>query len=93
MGRSLLLDKNTGHYRQPESLGKQAEGITNRGKTSTQGPHSQILMTVGGGLGGPTEVHILYPKKSQVQNLFIPKNPLVLFLQPKKSLCSFLRPK
>ena len=35
MGRSLLLDKNTGHYRQPESLGKQAEGVTNRGKTST----------------------------------------------------------
>ena len=27
-----------------------------------QGPHLQILMTGGG--GGPTEVHILYPKKS-----------------------------
>ena len=37
MGRSLLLDKDTGHYRQPESLGKQAEGITNRGKSSTPG--------------------------------------------------------
>ena len=28
-----------------------------------QGPHSQILMT-GEGVGGPTEVHILYQKKS-----------------------------
>ena len=24
----------------------------------------------GGGGGGPTEVHILYPKKSQLQNLY-----------------------
>ena len=94
MGRSLLLDKNTGHYRQPESLGKQAEGITNRGKTSTPGsPLTNFNDGGRGGLGGPTEVHILYPKKSQVQNLFIPKNPFVLFLQPKKALCSFLRPK
>ena len=58
-----------------------------------QGPHSQTLMTEGGGGGGPTEVHILYPKKSQVQNLSTPKNPLVLFLQPKKSLCFFSDPK
>ena len=36
----------------------------------TQGPHSQSLMTGG---GGPTEVHILYPKRSR-QNLSIPKN-------------------
>ena len=35
-----------------------------------QGPHSHILMT-----GGPTEVHILYPKKSQLQNLSTQKNP------------------
>ena len=44
--------------------------------------------------GGPTEVHILYPKKSQLQNLstqknhyflkHTQKNPLVLFSQPKK---------
>ena len=39
----------------------------------TQGPHSQILM-MGGGGGGPTEVHILYPKRSQLQNLSTPKN-------------------
>ena len=34
----------------------------------SQGPHSQILMTGGGG-GNPTEVHNLHPKKSQLQNL------------------------
>ena len=28
----------------------------------------------GGGGGGPTEVHILYPKKSQLQNLSTQKN-------------------
>ena len=41
-----------------------------------QGPHSQILMTGGGGGGGggPTEVHTLYPKKSQLQNLSTQKN-------------------
>ena len=53
-----------------------------------------------GGGGGATEVHILYPKKSQPQNLStqkiptffsIPKNPLVLFRNPKKSLCFFFR--
>ena len=37
-----------------------------------QGSHSQILMMGGG--GGPTEVHILYPKKSQLQNLSTQKN-------------------
>ena len=39
---------------------------------SAQGPHSHILKTGG---GGPTEVHILYPKKSQLQNLSTQKNP------------------
>ena len=29
---------------------------------------------VGGGGGGPTEVHILNPKKSRLQNLSTPKN-------------------
>ena len=43
-----------------------------------QGPHSHILMT-----GGPTEVHILYPKKSQLQNLSTQKNPY-FFSIPKK---------
>ena len=47
------------------------------------------------GGGGLTEVHILYPKRSQLQNLSTqkihyffsipPKNPLVLFSQPKKT--------
>ena len=50
-----------------------------------QGLHSHILMTGGGGGGGwcPTEVHILYPKKSQLQNLSTQKNPY-LFSTPKK---------
>ena len=47
-----------------------------------QGPYSQILMTGGRGGGegeggGSTEVHILYPKKSQLQNC-LPKK-LLLF--------------
>ena len=41
---------------------------------NTQGLHSQILMTGEGGGGGPTEVHILYPKKSQLQNLSTQEN-------------------
>ena len=62
---------------------------------NAQGSHSQILMKGGGG-GGPTELHILYPKKSQLQDLstqkesllFLgihvpPKNPLVLLSQPR----------
>ena len=44
----------------------------------TQGPHSQILMT-----GGLIDVHILYPKKSQVQNLSTQKNHY-FFSIPKK---------
>ena len=36
----------------------------------TQGPHSQILMAG----GGVSEVHILYPKKLQLQNLSTQKN-------------------
>ena len=40
------------------------------------GPHSDILMTGGGGGGrGATEVHILYLKKSQLRNLSTEKNP------------------
>ena len=31
--------------------------------------------------GGPTEVHILYPKKSQLQNLSTQKNPSVFLHQ------------
>ena len=34
-----------------------------------------------GGGGGPTEVHILYPKKSQLQNLSTQKNPSVFLHQ------------
>ena len=37
-----------------------------QGWKQTQGSHSQILM-MGGGGGGTAEVHILYPKKSQLQ--------------------------
>ena len=35
--------------------------------------------------GGPTEVHILYPKKSQLQDLSIQKNPYFFFSIPKKN--------
>ena len=35
-----------------------------RKEVQYQGPHSDILMT-----GGLTVVHILYPKKTQLQNL------------------------
>ena len=42
---------------------------------TTQGAHSQILVIhLGEGGGGNTEVHILYQKKSQLQNLSTPKN-------------------
>ena len=41
--------------------------------------------------GGPTEVHILYPKKSLLF-LAYPKNPLVLFSRPKKIPDVFHRP-
>ena len=43
------------------------------GVESAQGPNSQILISWGGG-GNPTGVHILYPKKSQLQNLSTQKN-------------------
>ena len=59
-----------------------------------QGPHSQILMIWGGG-GCPTEVHILYPKKSQLQNLST-QRITTLFSIPKKSFSwtfNFLQPK
>ena len=49
----------------------------------TQGPHSQIVMT--GGEGGPTEVHILYPKKSQLENLSTQKIHYLFLAYPKKS--------
>ena len=53
--------------------------------TSTQGPHSHILM-----MGGPTEVHILYPKKSQLQNYFVyPKSPY-FFQHTQKNPSVFL---
>ena len=44
--------------------------------------HSQFLMTGGGGGGGgggATEVHILYPKISQLQNLSTQKKSLFFF--------------
>ena len=43
----------------------------------------------GGGGGGPTEVHILYPKKSQLQNLSFQKKSLLFLAYPKKSLSHF----
>ena len=49
-----------------------------------QGPHSHILMT-----GGPTEVHILYSKRSQLQNQFLPKKIPTLLVYPKNSLSPF----
>ena len=42
-------------------------GISEDIVSKSQGPH-------GGGGGGPTEVHILYPKKSQLMNLSTQKN-------------------
>ena len=39
--------------------------------------------------GGPTEVHILYPNKSQLQNLSTQKDPYFLLAYPKKSLSVF----
>ena len=50
----------------------------------TQGPHSQILI-----MGGPTEVHILYKKKSQLQNLSTQKNHYFFLAYPKKSFSPF----
>ena len=54
-----------------------------------QGPHSHFLMAGGG--GGPTEVHILYPKNSHFQNLSTQKNQQFFLAYPKKSLCPFFR--
>ena len=45
------------------------------------GPPIRYLMMGQG--GGSTEVHILYPKKSQLQNLSTQKNPYI-FSIPKK---------
>ena len=42
-----------------------------------KGPQSDISM-IGGGGGGPTEVHISYPKNAQLQNLSTQKNPTFL---------------
>ena len=39
----------------------------------------------GWGGGGPREVHILYPKKSQLQNLSTPKNHNFRICLPKKN--------
>ena len=60
-----------------------------------RGPTQQILMTGGGGWGGPTEVRILYPQKLTTSEFVYPKNhyfsyntqknPLVPFSQPKQT--------
>ena len=50
-----------------------------------QGAHSQILMTG----GDPTEVDILYLKKSQLQNLSNQKNHYFFLAYTKKSLSPF----
>ena len=52
---------------------------------STQGPHSHILMT---GVGGPTEVHILYPKNPNFR-ICLPKKIPNFFSIPKKILQCF----
>ena len=56
--------------------------------TRTPGAPLTNLMTGGGG-GGLTVVHILYPKKSQLLYLSTPKKSLLLLAYPKKSLCPF----
>ena len=43
----------------------------------------------GGGGGGPTEVHILYPKKITTSEFVYPKNSLLFLAYPKKSLSPF----
>ena len=45
----------------------------------------------GGGWGDLTEVNILYPKKSQLQNLSTQKKSLFFFSTPKKIPWSFFR--
>ena len=55
---------------------------------TAQGPHSRILM-MGGGGGFPTEVHILYPKKYQLQNLPTQINPY-FFKHTQKNPSVFL---
>ena len=54
--------------------------------TRTPGPHSDILIMGGrgGGGGGATEVNILYPKKSQLQNLSAQKITMYISSIPKK---------
>ena len=59
---------------------------------SLQHPGAPLTnFNVGG--GGPTEVHILYPKKSQVQNLSTQKKSLLFFSIPKKALSPFFTTK
>ena len=87
MGRSLLLDKNTGHYRQPESLGKQAEGITNRGKTSTPGSPLTSFNDGGrrgGGVGGSDRGSYFIPKKITSSEFVYPKKSLSPFFATQK---------
>ena len=48
----------------------------------SQWPHSPILMTGRGG-GDPTEVHILYPKKSQL-GICLPKKITTFYSVPQK---------
>ena len=57
--------------------------------TTSWGPHSHILMT--GGWGGPTEVHVLYQKKSQLQNLSTKKNPTFFSIPKKIPQCFCIR--
>ena len=47
--------------------------------TSTQGPHSHILMT-----GAPTEVHILYPKNPNFRIILSTQKVPTFFSIPKK---------
>ena len=57
----------------------------------TQGPHSQILMTGGG--GGSDRGSYFIPKKNHNFKICLPKKITTFFRNPKKSLCYFSRPK
>jgi len=50
-----------------------------------QGPHSHILMQ-----GGPTEVHILYPKKINFRICLPKKNPYFFSIPQKIPQCFFI---
>ena len=54
-----------------------------------QGPHSQILMTGGGGEGGSDRGSYFIPKKITTSEFVYTKIALLFFRNPKNSLCLF----